>query len=310
MRALTLNEFGSEPAVREIDLPQPAAGEVRVRVRAASVNGFDIAVAAGYLDGRVEHRFPVVLGKDFAGIIDAVADDVVDFAPGDRVFGIVTKPYVGDGSFGEYVTVLAAVGLAKLPDSIGFAEGGSLGLAGSAGLGAVTAAKLQSGQTVFVAGATGGVGNQVVQLAALAGARVIASAHSAAEAHLVRSLGASDVVDYAEDVATQLRATYPTGVDAVVHLVGDPTALVPLVRRGGRFVSTIIAPGQRLPAEGVTVVRIFANPAQATLDVLAANQAQGLTRVTIQGTYSLDDAPQALRDFAAGALGKLVIVND
>ena len=122
MRAVVTTDYGSPPEVAELDLPEPAEGEVRVRVHAASVNGFDLAVAAGYLKDMMEHRFPVVLGKDFAGTVDAVGAGVNGYAPGDRVFGVVTKSYLGDGSFAEYATVATAVGLAKLPDSIAFAE--------------------------------------------------------------------------------------------------------------------------------------------------------------------------------------------
>ena len=95
---------------------------------------------------------------------------------GDRVFGVVTKPFLGDGSFAEYVTVPIAVGIATLPEEVAFADGAALGLAGAAAHHAVDAAELQPGQTVLVAGATGGVGNQAVQLAAKAGAHVIATA--------------------------------------------------------------------------------------------------------------------------------------
>ena len=170
MRAPVVTDFGATPELLDIQRPEPAAGEVRVRVRAASVNGFDNAVAAGYLKGMMEHRFPVVLGKDFAGEIDAVGADVDGFAVGDRVFGVVTKAHLGDGSFGEYVTVPTAVGLAKLPASIEFAEAASLGLAGAAAVASIDAAELTAGHTVLIVGATGGVGNQVVQLAARAGA--------------------------------------------------------------------------------------------------------------------------------------------
>ena len=169
MRALVITDFGTAPELLEISEPVPTAGEVRVRVRAASVNGFDLAVAAGYVKGMMEHRFPVVLGKDFAGEIDAVGPDVEGFAVGDRVFGVVTKAYLGDGSFGEYVTVPTAVGLAHLPDSIEFTEGAGLGLAGAAAVASIDAAGLQPAQTVLVSGATGGVGVQAVQLAARAG---------------------------------------------------------------------------------------------------------------------------------------------
>ena len=130
MRAVVLTEPGSVPTLAQLEVPEPGEGEVRVHVHAASVNGFDLAVAAGYLTGMMEHRYPVVLGKDFAGIVDAVGAGVTDYTAGERVFGVVTKPYLGDGSFGEYVVVPVAVGLAKLPASVGFPEGAALGLAG------------------------------------------------------------------------------------------------------------------------------------------------------------------------------------
>ena len=169
MRAVVLSDFGATPQVTDLEIPEPGDAEVRVRVHAASVNGFDTAVANSYLKDMMEHRFPVVLGKDFAGTVDALGPGASDYRVGERVFGVVTKPYLGGGSFAEYVTVPTAVGLAKLPAGIDFAEGAALGLAGAAALAATDAAQLQPDQTMLVAGATGGVGNQAVQLAAQAG---------------------------------------------------------------------------------------------------------------------------------------------
>jgi NADPH:quinone reductase len=115
MRAVAMTGFDTAPTLTDLDVPEPAEGEVRVRIRAASVNGFDLAVAAGYTKDYMEHRFPLVLGKDFAGEVDAIGAGVTDYAVGDRVFGTVTKPYLGDGSVAEYVTVPTAVGLARCP---------------------------------------------------------------------------------------------------------------------------------------------------------------------------------------------------
>ncbi len=137
MRAFVMTDFDAAPELTELDLPEPAEGEVRVRIRAASVNGFDLAVAAGLTKDYMEHRFPVVLGKDFAGEVDAVGAGVTDYAVGDRVFGTVTKPYVGDGSFAEYVTVPIAIGIAKLPQDVSFTEGAALGLTGAAAHGII-----------------------------------------------------------------------------------------------------------------------------------------------------------------------------
>ena len=311
MTAAVLLDFGAAPEVRQILVPEPAEGEVRVRVHAASVNGFDVSVASGKVKGMMEHRFPVVLGKDFAGTVDAVGAGVSGFAPGDRVFGVVTKPYLGDGSFGELVTVPTGIGLARLPDGIDFKKGGALGLAGTAARLAVDAAELSPGQTVLIVGATGGVGTIAVQLAAQAGARVIATAHGDEARRLVTDLGAAEVVDYTRDVAAQVRAAHPDGVDAVLHLAGDPGALLPLVRAGGRFASTRIMKPEQISSDMVTVKAVYAVPTAEVLSGLADAVASRSLTVHIQRTYTLDDAPAALRDFAQqGTLGKLVIVTD
>lgn len=225
------------------------------------------------------------------------------------MFGVVTKPFLGDGSFAEYVTVPTGVGLAPLPEQIDFVQGAALGLAGAAAIAAVDAAQLQPGQTVLVVGATGGVGNQVVQLAADAGARVIATAAFDDEQDLLRDLGAADTVDHRGDVTAAVRSNHPDGVDVVFHFAGDPNAVLPAVRSGGRFVSTMIMSPEQLPTQDATVTAIYANPDRGTLDRAAAHQVQGTSRVRIQDTYPLDQAPAALAAFTAGTLGKLVVTT-
>jgi NADPH:quinone reductase-like Zn-dependent oxidoreductase len=306
MRAVAVSEAGAAPTVVDIEIPEPAWGEVRVQVRAGSVNGFDLSVASGRLVGMMEHRFPVVLGKDFAGTVDALGDGVDGFEVGDRVFGVVTKPYLGDGSLGEYVTVPVAIGIAHLPDSIDFAEGAALGLAGVAAVMAVDAVDLQAGQTVLVTGATGGVGNRAVQLAAATGATVVATAHTDDEQTLVRELGAAHTIDHTADVDAQVRALAPNGVDAVLNFAGEPTALAPLVRAGGRLSSTLLMSADQLPAENVAVTAIYANPDRATLERLAQHHVDGV-RVVVQATYPLEQADAAFAAFGAGTLGKIVI---
>ena len=308
MRVITLPEFGSALELREIATPQPAAGEVRVRVHAAAVNGFDVAVAAGSLEGLMEHRFPVVLGKDFAGIVDALGDGVTEYAVGDRVFGVVTKPYLGDGSFGEFVVVPASTGLAKLPAQIDFARGAALGLAGTAAQAAVDAAQLSEGNTVLIVGATGGVGNQAIQLAAATGATVIATARTALGIAQVRLLGASEVVDHTQNLTAAVLATHADGVDAVLHFAGDAATVLPTVRAGGRFVSTLLGSPDQLSTDTVTVIPISANPTNEVLTRLAESLVAGRASVTVQGSYALEDAAEALDDFESGARGKLVIL--
>ena len=309
MRALAMTGFDAAPTLTDLEVPEPADGEIRVRVRAASVNGFDLAVAAGYTRDYMEHRFPLVLGKDFAGEVDALGGDVTGYAVGDRVFGSVTKPYVGDGSFAEYVTVPTTVGLAPLPESISFTDAAALGLAGAAAHGIIDAAALQPDQTMLVVGATGGVGNQVVQLAAAAGARVIATAHTDAERELVTRLGAQATVDHTGDLASQVRAIAPDGVHVLAHLAGDP-GVVELVRDGGRFLSTLLQSPDQLPSQTVTVVPVYANPTREVLDRVSHGLAGGDTTVTVQQVFPLDQAQAALDTFGQGTLGKVVISTD
>ncbi len=310
MKAVALKDFGQPVELVELDVPAPGAGQVLVKVKAASVNGFDIAVSNGYLQGMMEHRFPVVIGKDFAGTVEALGEGVTAFAVGDRVFGVVAGAALGDGSFGEFVVVSATTGIAHIPDGVAFTQAAALGLAGTAATDSVDAASIASGTVVVVAGATGGVGQQAVQLAAKAGATVIATAHSPEEEAKVRELGAASVVDYTGDVAALVREAHPEGADAVLHFAGDPVALSGALKSGGTLVSTLIMDPSQVQLEEVTVVPIFAQSTTATLERIAQSHADGAATVTIQREYPLDQATAALADFTQGTLGKLVITID
>jgi NADPH:quinone reductase-like Zn-dependent oxidoreductase len=307
MRAIAITDFGAAPALIDVPDPKPAPGEVLVRVHASSVNGFDLAVAGGMLKGMMEHRFPVVLGKDFAGAVAATGEGVSGFVAGDEVFGVVMKPFLGDGGMGEYVSVGTGLGLARVPAGLPVAAAGALGLAATAALDTVEAIAPAPGETVLVAGATGGVGGYVTQLAAARGARVIATARPGAEADFVRGLGAAHTADYSADLTAQVRAIAPQGVDAVLHFAGDAAQLAGLLVSGGRFASTLGADLDAVGRPDVTVTAIMAGPNQTALERLGADAAAGRLRVPVTRTYPLADVPQALADFAAGALGKLAV---
>jgi NADPH:quinone reductase-like Zn-dependent oxidoreductase len=309
MRAIAMTDFQATPAMTELDVPEPAEGEIRVRVRAASVNGFDLSVAAGRTKDYMEHRFPLVLGKDFAGEVDAVGAGVTGYAVGERVYGVVTKPYLGDGSFAEYVTVPTAVGVTRLPEGVPYTIAAALGLAGAAAHGILDGAQLQPGQTVLVVGATGGVGTQVVQLAAITGATVLATAHTDEERELVTRLGAKTTVDHTADLLAQVREIAPNGVDVVVHLAGE-LSVVEAVRDGGRFVSTLIMSPEQVPTDTAVVVPIYANPTPDVLDRCAASHVSGNATVAVQHVYPLEQALDAFGQFANGTLGKIVITTD
>jgi NADPH:quinone reductase-like Zn-dependent oxidoreductase len=303
MRAVVVAEQGASPALTELPTPQPGAGEVLVRVQSSSLNGFDTAVAAGYLAAMMEHRYPVALGKDFAGTVETVGAGVTRFTAGDPVFGVVTKAFLGDGGFGEYVTVNEQVGITARPEGLDVAAAGALGLAGTAAVDALDAVAPQSGETVLISGATGGVGAIAIQYAAAAGARVIATARPGAETDFVRGLGATDVVDHTGDLAAQVRAIAPDGLDVVLHLAGDGGVLAGLLTDKGRLASTLGLGADQHPA----ATAVMANPSAQTLDRLAADAAAGRLQVPVSRTYPLAEVPAAFGDFAAGTLGKLVI---
>jgi len=254
----------------------------------------------------MEHRFPVVLGKDFAGTVESTGAGVDGFAEGDTVVGVVMKPELGDGSFGERVATPAAFA-AKVPDGVDAATAGALGLAGTAAHDAVEAVELQQGETVLVSGATGGVGIIAVQLLKARGAYVIATASTDDEIAFVRDHGADVVVDYREDVAAAVRENHPRGVDTVLHFAGDGAVLATLLGPGGRMASTLGLTPEQLGRGDVALAPIMANPVTATLAKLADAAAAGIIRVPVTRTYGLEDVPQGLADFAAGTLGKLAV---
>lgn len=150
MRALILDSVPGAPTVGEVDLPRPEVGELLVKVAASSVNGFDAATAAGYLQGMMEHRFPLVVGKDFAGTVEAIGEGVDGFAVGDVVFGAVMKTFLGTGSLAEYVTVPAGNGVAVIPEGLGVQDAGALGVAGTAAFDSLNALDVADGETLLV----------------------------------------------------------------------------------------------------------------------------------------------------------------
>lgn len=308
MRAVVTDSYGSGPVLTEVATPTPAAGEIRVKVARSSLNGFDVAVASGYLKDAMEHRFPVVLGRDFAGTVDAVGPGVIEFAPGDEVFGVVLTQALSAGAFGEYVALPASPTVARTPAGLDAGTAGVLGLAGSAAAGSVSAVAPRPGETVLISGATGGVGAFAIQMATARGATVIATATGDVETGHVRALGAAHAVDHTRDLVEQVRAIAPAGVDAVLHYAGDPFTLADLLAPGGRFASLLMLTpdqfGDRIP----NATAVIAAPQRPLLEALAADVVAGRLRVPVQRTYPLAEVPRAFGDFSAGTLGKLAVV--
>src|SRR5262249_28616188 len=155
----------------------------------------DVLIAGGLLRGFMEYDFPVIPGRDFAGVVESVGAGVTSYAPGDEVLGWFTGPVLHDGTWAELTVVAESGFVTRKPAALGFHEAAALPLAGMTAHGAVAAVSGGAGTTVLVVGAGGGVGSFAVQLAALTGASVIATARPGDESRLL-ALGAAETVDY------------------------------------------------------------------------------------------------------------------
>ncbi len=307
MRAVVVEELGKAVTVGDVAASRAQPGEVVVGVNVATVNGFDLAVAAGYMAQMMEHRFPVVLGVDFAGVVEAVGEGVDGFAVGDRVAGVAVKPVLGEGTIAEQVVVPAGGAVGSIPEGVDDVDAAAVMHAGGSALAALNAVEAGAGDTLLITGGTGGVGHVAVQLAAQRGATVLATARPGKGSDLLRELGATHVIDRLGDLTEQVRALLPDGVDAAIHLAGDEAEVAGLVHAGGHFATLLSYDGTTKAPEGVTGRAVGAATSRADVDQLLAGLADGSLRPVVQGTYDLDEAPQAFADFAAPKIGKLVI---
>src|SRR5918997_918687 len=298
MRAITLESFNSSPALHEIPTPQIAPNEVLVRVQASSVNPVDGAIAAGMLKDMVEHEFPVVLGRDFSGVVEQAGSGVSGTSEGDEVFGFVpgVSPKVHAGTWAELITVPESLAT-RTPENIDAASAGAAPQAAITALGALDALGVSEGDTILIVGANGGVGSFAVQLAADAGATVIAPALPADEDYL-KGLGVSEVLDRDADIAALVHERYPEGIEALLDLVSyaregfDTHAEV--LKDDGRGASPLSAAGEGSERHNVGPV-----PSQENLQRLARLLEARTLWVPVRRTYALEQASEGLRALAS-----------
>ena len=308
MRALAFRSRSDKLAVQDIPATDPGPGQVQVAVKAASINGIDAAVAAGYLWDMLPAAFPVVLGRDMGGSVAAVGEGVTGFAPGDRVAGVITGMTLGAGTIAELVTVDAGI-LTAQPAGVSSVQAAGAGLAAVTAHDLIAALALTEADVVLVSGATGGVGAYAVQMASAGGALVLATARPGEASDFVRGLGADAAIDYTGDLAAVVRAAAPEGVTAVVHAAGDVAALAARLNPGGRLVSALGATAEQAGRDDITVTGVMAVAEPEKFAALLASVAAGKLRVPVTRTSTspLDQATQALADFSGHKLGKLVI---
>ncbi|WP_238419620.1 NADP-dependent oxidoreductase [Gordonia sp. 'Campus'] len=309
MRAITYDRFGGADVLKLTDLPTPKVGpdSVLIRVRASSVNPVDWKVREGYLAEIMDTVFPVIPGWDVAGVVEQVGLDTPEFQVGDEVFGYVRKDVVGGevagGTFAELVAAPVRT-VARKPASWSFEEAAAAPLAGLTAYQTIRRAGVQSGHTVLVHAAAGGVGSFAVQIARSLGARVIGTASETNHDYL-RSLGAEPIT-YGDGVGARVRALAPEGVDVVLDYVGgDALDSVTEVLREGGTVASITDARARDEFGGHYV---WVRPDSADLAELARLGDTGELKPEIAEVFDLADAAGAHERSESGHVrGKVVV---
>lgn len=308
MKAVKIDSYGGPEVVRYEDVPrpEPAPGEVLVRVHAAGVNPVDWKTrGGGGMASKIGERFPLVLGWDVSGTVDEVGPGVDGVAAGDEVFGLLRFPQPGQ-TYAEYVAAPADE-LAPKPRRLTHAEAAALPLAALTAWQALfEAGGLESGQTALVHAAAGGVGHVAVQLARWKGARVVGTC-SSANVEFVRSLGA-EPVDYTEARFED----HARDVDVVLVAVDDDVIdrSFDVVRPGGTLVSIRAEPSpERAEQLGVRAERILVRPDGAQLGRISALAEAGHLRPHLAGELPLHEVNQAFERSESGHVrGKLVLL--
>jgi NADPH2:quinone reductase len=309
MRAFALDAFGQPGSIHDVPEPEPAEGQVRVRVAAASLNPFDNVVLQGYLKDKMEHRFPLIPAGDFSGTVDALGAGVEGFSVGDPVFGVTGKMVFGEGTLAEK-TIASSGTIAKRPQAIEDEEAAALPLAGVSALMCVDAAAPKAKDVVVVVGASGGIGSYAVQLAKSRGAHVI-GVTSKANIDYVKGLGADEVIDRtAGDVLDALKSKHHDGVASIIDTGSDAPTLARLseaVRKGGSVISMkgASAPDE-LAKRGVKGVNIQTQVNTERLETLAKLSTDGKLRAPRIRTFPLEQAGEAFKLLGQSG-GKLVV---
>jgi NADPH:quinone reductase-like Zn-dependent oxidoreductase len=309
VRAVAIRRFGGPEVLEVVELPDPtpSGDEVRIRVRAATVNPSDTGMRAGGAEERLrEFPPPWVLGMELAGEIDAVGPDA-DWKVGDRVMAIVV-PFRRLGGAHAELVVISSRSVARIPEGASFAQAATLPMNGLTVRRTFDLLGLQSGATVAVTGAAGAVGGYAVELAKVQALRVLADA-SPADEGLVRRLGADVVVPRGDGVAAACREVAPDGVDAAIDAALMGSAILPAIRDGGQL--ALMRPFDVESERGITIsvsrVTEYATN-QVALEDLGRLASDGRLSLRVAETFPPERAADAHRKLAAGGVrGRLVI---
>jgi NADPH2:quinone reductase len=318
VRAVVVDRPGPEAVARlgEVAPPEPAAGQVQVRMQYASVNPADWKCRSGWMLRFPQFRpaRPLVLGFDGVGVVTALGPGVTGRRIGDRVCMRADQMTGQHGTFAE-VACVARSDTELVPDGVPGRHAATIPVAGVTAWQALTKyARLEPGQRVLVNGAAGGVGSFAVQFARHLGARVAGTAGSANAGYL-RQLGCELVVDYrGEDVCQAVRGWAPAGVDVVldtVHVRGVPE-VERMVHPGGRVVG-VVTLGEAEPYAGrddlaFVAATVKRDEAADDMAVIGRLLAEGRVRAPAVEVVNLGEVPAALDRIGAGHVrGKIVV---
>ena len=308
MKAARFHEVGGPEVLRyeDVDQPTPGGGEVRVRVAASAFNAADAGMRAGFLP--IPVVLPHVPGYDVSGTVDALGDGVTGLQVGDAVIGFL--PMEADGGAAEYV-VAPADALVPAPTKVPLTDAAGLSsVALTAWQALFDLGELRAGQRVLINGAGGVVGKYAVALAERAGVHVVATA-SPRSSDAVRAAGADQVIDH---TTTDLLGAVDEQVDVLLNLAPiEPeqfTALVSLVRDGGKVVSTtafMATPGDE--ARGVTAATVFVLPNRDRLTELVSLVDSGDLHVEVTRRIPLTELPALHAEAATGRIAGKVVVE-
>jgi NADPH2:quinone reductase len=312
MHAIVFDTFGGPDVLhlREVVLPEPGPGQVRVAIYAAGTNPVD---AQNRQDGSwADLHPPVIPGCDASGVIDAVGPGVTRFAPGDEVFYMVDFLHNSSGTYAEYHVVDAAL-IARKPHSLTHSEAAALPLAaGTAYEMIIRRLEITRGEWLLLYGAAGGVGSLALQMAVSQGAQVIAVARAQHHA-LLSTLGAVACLDYTtQDVLAEAERIAGRKLDAVADFVGGETLAQSLavMRPYGRVASSVGVRGDldRLLDLNLTLHGILVRPDQRRLEAIDRLVSSGALRPIIDQVLPLEEATQAHRLLESGhGPGKIVL---
>lgn len=309
MRAIGFRQFGGPEVLEVLELPErePGPGQVRVRVRAATVNPTDIGFRSGRQASLVANlQPPYIPGMELAGVVDAAGPGST-WHPGDEVLAIVQPRRPEGGAMAEKVVIPSASAV-RLPKGASFEQAATLPMNGLTVRLALDLLGLKPGQTLAVTGAAGAVGGYAVQLGVAEGLRVIAVA-SPGDEPLLKQFGAEAFVPRGEDAAQRIRQIVPSGVDGLVDAAVIGAPILPAIKDGGALAAVRAFEGESergIQIHQVRVVEYLEN--QAALERLVQLVEEGKLTLRVSETFPPERAAEAHRKMEAGGIrGRLVI---